>query len=229
SEAEFLVAPEARAHYDQIQREKDEKERLEKEKSKAKKTAELETAVRRAALLVNDKLRYRGSLKSRRKPELEDIAHVLRLDYASLTQPQIVDAIVAKLTADPFLRLDARFEGLYSNVKLPAEVTVQVDGSSTESLLDSERALQELLSQSDHNQQLPKPSSLPSGHSTRSFSVTEGDENRPPSEYPQIMRAPLQSRLPLSSSVNHAPQGFVVGSSADAGSFAYPYLYGSVR
>ena len=111
------MSSESLAAWEASKAEKAEKEKVEAEKAAAKVEAEKENEERRGRLVHDTEVRYRGSLKSKNKVDLQDISTLLGISFTSkTTNVDLAKAIIKQLAGKPELEMDPRYEGLYSNI-----------------------------------------------------------------------------------------------------------------
>jgi len=78
--------------------------------------AENENEERRGRLVHDTEVRYRGSLKSKNKVDLQDISTLLGISFTpKTTNADLARAIIKRLAEKPELEQDSRY-GLYSNI-----------------------------------------------------------------------------------------------------------------
>jgi len=61
---------------------------------------------------------FSGSLSSKNKPDLQDVAHALQLDIAG-TKKDLVDRITAHFNAHPEKKTEAQYEGIFNSRRRP--------------------------------------------------------------------------------------------------------------
>ncbi len=116
SKAVAMMEPQARAERERSRAEKEQKKQAERTKKDKQAEKENEDSERRAELASGrTKVEYSGNLKSMKKVELEDIAHLLAIKgYDALTNDVLRSKIKdCLLSRDETYRRDARFSKLF--------------------------------------------------------------------------------------------------------------------
>ena len=110
TKGELLTSLEARERLAQEAAERDAKQKKRDEAQKRREDKAVERQIQRDAMNGNET--YMGTLSSKNKAELEDIAHALGLPEKGL-KADLIERIKTHLNGNPELQNDSRFSGLY--------------------------------------------------------------------------------------------------------------------
>jgi hypothetical protein len=113
----LMTAPKAMAALAAQKEAKDAKAREEHEKKERLVVKERDAEKRRRDLLISSTTAFTGTLASKSKDNLKDIAYVLGLTLEpKATNPQIAKQVESALRADPVLQADIRFAGIWGSL-----------------------------------------------------------------------------------------------------------------
>ncbi|KDQ51449.1 hypothetical protein JAAARDRAFT_62513 [Jaapia argillacea MUCL 33604] len=134
SAAEFLMSSKALECWRQQKAEREEKEAAEQAKQQAKEDAERGAAERRAWLITDTLVRFAGSLKRKKKEELQDIRTPLSIpiNTTGQTNAQLIEKIIERLSEDSQMRVDPHFTRLAFALPTQSSTDQPVPDAETE-------------------------------------------------------------------------------------------------